>query len=147
MSGMVLSSSAQVTRDPFEVNPQSAMPNCDKEYRFKYETMINSTDEFIVFLKAHQSQEVLDDHFKPTQEFLLPRYTLGSLGKDAKNVISLDILKKKVEVTDVQFSKLSNKKIFSLTIWFKDFGESYPWQISIEGSDNGYVSIKFCAGI
>lgn len=153
MAAMVLSLSAQenitvkAARDPFEVSPEGNMPNCDKEYRFKYETKINSIDEFITFLKAHQSEEELSDHFKPTQEFLVPHYTLDSMNAGKKNVINLDNLKAKVETIDLQHSKLSNKKVIILTIWFRDFGENYPWQILIKASDNGYVSVKFCAGI
>lgn len=147
MGNIIFPLSAQENRDPFEVNPQSAMPNCDKEYRFKYETTINSIDEFIAFLKAHQSEEELSDHFKPTQEFLLPRYTLDSMNAGKKNVINLDNLKAKVETIDLQHSKLSNKKVFVLTIWFRDFEENYPWQILIKTSNNGHISVKFCAGI
>jgi hypothetical protein len=153
MTGMVLSLLAQekttvkAIRDPFEVKPQGAMPNCDREYRFKYKVVINSVGQFIAFLKAHQSKEELNGDFKPTQEFLLPRYTLESVGREKKNAININGLKTKVETIDLQHSTLSNTKIFILKIWFKDFGESYPWQILIKASNNGHVSVKFCAGI
>ncbi|MCK9614639.1 MAG: hypothetical protein M0R48_03940 [Candidatus Omnitrophica bacterium] len=138
---------AQENNDPFEVKPESNRPNCDKEYRFKYGVKINSADEFIGFLKAHQSERDLYD-FQPTQEFLLPRYTLeAKKNKDTENSINLDNLEAKVETIDLQHSKLSNKKIFILRVWFKDFKENYPWQILIKASDNGYFSVKFCAGI
>lgn len=136
----------QDASDPFEVKPQNAMPNCDKEYRFKYIDKINSVEEFIAFLKAHQSNDDLYD-FKPTQAYLLPAYTLEPAGKDTKNAINLDSLAQKVQVIDLKHSKLSNKKIFILNVWFKDFKENYPWQIMIKASNNGHVSVKFCAGI
>ncbi len=136
----------KATRDPFEAKPEGVMPNCDKEYRFKYEVKINSVDEFIAFLKAHQSEVDLYD-FVPTQEFIVPRYILELTGKEEKNIINLDNLKANAGTIDLQHSKLSNTKIFILQIWFKDFGESYPWQILIKASNNGHVSVRYCAGI
>ena len=34
----------KVISDPFELSPGAMGPNCDKEYRFKYEININSVD-------------------------------------------------------------------------------------------------------
>ncbi len=59
---------AQIKDDPFDKKPFEARPNCSKEYRFKYDVVINSVEEFIAFLKTHQSKGSIVE-FSPTEHF------------------------------------------------------------------------------
>ena len=129
----------KVVADPFESLPQPTQPNCDSEYRFKFDVTINSKDEFILFLKTHQFEGDLLN-YKSTEDRLIPSNT-------NQNQIDLDKLKTNVEIYKVENSKLSNKKIYILRIRNQDFNENWPWMITIIMSDKGYVSIKSCAGI
>lgn len=53
-----LAEEKSVEIDPFESIPLPAQPNCDKEYRFKFDVTINSGNEFILFLKTHQFEGI-----------------------------------------------------------------------------------------
>jgi len=130
----------KVVADPFENLPQPAQPNCDPEYRFKFDGTINSKDDFILFLKTHQFQGDLLN-YKPTEDRLIPSNTYN------QNQIDLDKLKTNVEIYKVENSKLSNKKIYILRIRNQDFNENWPWMITVIMSDKAYVSIRCCAGI
>jgi hypothetical protein len=132
--------------DPFELQPAGVQPNCDREQRFKYEITLRSIDDFIALLKAHQSDQGLHG-FVPTKENLVPGYTLQSVGMENKRRISLDDLKANVAVVDVKRSTLGNKKIYILQISHQDYKEGWPWQVLITASDQGNVSVVFCAGI
>lgn len=129
------------SEDPFESSPYERMPNCDAEYRFKFEVAINSIDEFILFLKNQQFKGALVD-YKPTENKLIPSHTAS------ENLeINLDKLKTKVKVIGISSSSLSNKRIYVLYINNGDFNTGWPWQIAIKMSDKGYVSVYYCAGI
>ena len=129
------------SEDPFENPPYKSMPNCDAEYRFKFEVAINSIDEFIAFLKNHQFKGALVD-YKPVENKLIPSHTAS------ENLeINLDKLKTKVKVVDIPSSSLLNKRIYTLYINNGDFKTGWHWQIAIKMSDKGYVSVYYCAGI
>jgi hypothetical protein len=130
--------------DPFEDLPGQPLPNCDKECRFKYDVQIKTVDEFITFLKQYQFDGDLVS-YKPEREKLIPSHTYSSLGKKLK--IDLEDLKSSVKVLDIGKSLLSNKKIYKLDITYQYFDkESWPWWITVQASDKGFVSIVYCAG-
>ena len=123
--------------DPFAKPPAKAAPNCGQEYRLKYDVQINSVDEFIAFLKNHQSKEASfdnpqQDNFVPLE---LPEYNF---------TLELDKLKDKVRTIEVTNIFASNKIVYELALG--GFCATGPWDIVIRMSNNGDVSIRHCAG-
>lgn len=129
--------------DPFEALPQKSMPNCDKEYRFKYDVEIKTVDDFMLFLLKHQDGEL--DSYKPVREKLIPSQMFDSLGKKQK--VDLEKVRQFVKVLDVEKSMISNTKIYKLDITYKDYDkDSWPWSIAVQMSDKGCVSVVYCGG-
>ena len=139
----------QPIKDLFENPPSGSKPNCNEEYRFKYDAEINSIDEFIGFLKKYQFEGELFSYV-PTKDKLIPMYTYPNESESFGDKIKIDLdrLKTKVEILEIKDSKLLNKKIYKLDITDNDFSSyGWPWGIFIEMSNQGHVSIVFCAGI
>jgi hypothetical protein len=130
---------------PFEKPPSGIGGNCDLEYRFKADTKIESADEFIQFLKNHQYNGNLSN-YKPTILELLPNRTSLNIQTHLNSQINLDLLKGNVIITTSK-ALFSNEKIFILEIKNQDFNDSYPWSLTIKMSENGYISLQYCAGI
>jgi hypothetical protein len=129
--------------DPFEGLPKKNTPNCDKEYRFKYDIEIKTADEFINFLKGHQDGFM--DSYKPARDKLIPMFTYDSIGKKIK--VDLEKVRQYVKVLEVEKSMLSNTRIYNLDITYKDYDkECWPWKIMIQMSDKGCVSVIYCVG-
>ena len=65
----------------------------------------------------------------------------------SKIEVDLDQLKKWVEISEIQNSLRMNKKVYRLSFgWGIYSGHPYAWRITIQMSDNGEVSIRYCAG-
>ena len=140
--------------DPFDSPPVNSIPNCSREYRFKYAENIKTPEEFIEFLKKHQEG---NKYFSvPTKDRLIPMYVEHGPGSGAnpkvdmdKSKISVDLdkLKKYIEIFEIQNSLRMNEKVYRLSFgWGIYSGHPYAWRITIQMSDNGEVSIRYCAG-
>lgn len=119
---------------PFEYPPKSAGGNCDQEYRFKFDTKINSVDEFIQFLKDHQYEGNLVRGYIPTKENLIPSHATYIIGPNSPPgpqnesmipPINLDELKDNVTIERSK-AIFSNEKIYCLIISGENFNDSYP---------------------
>jgi hypothetical protein len=140
----IATSQQAAVSDPFEVAPQKNVPNCDREYRFKYDIEIKSADDFISFLQKHQDGDL--DSYKPERDKVIPLRAYDSMGK--KMVIDLEKVKDYVKVLEVERSMLSNTKIYKLDITHKDYDKDmWPWLITVQMSDKGCFSVIYCAGI
>ncbi|MFA5116709.1 MAG: hypothetical protein WC486_05450 [Candidatus Omnitrophota bacterium] len=129
--------------DPFEDLPGKPLPDCDKEYRFKYDVEIKNVDDFIALLKSCQFEGDFVG-YKPEREKLIPRYTFNTQGK--KLTIELNDFKAGVKVYDIGRSLLSNKKLYKLEITYQYFDkEMWPWWLTVQASDKGCVSVVYCA--
>ena len=140
--------------DPFDSPPGHVIPNCSGEYRFKYNEKIATPEALIEFLKKHQGG---NKYFNvPTKDRLVPMYVEADPGSAAnakadmeksKIEVDLDQLKKWVEISEIQNSLRMNKKVYRLSFgWGIYSGHPYAWRITIQMSDNGEVSIRYCAG-
>lgn len=131
--------------DPFLKAPAGKVSGCDREFRHGYDVVIATAEDFIAFLKSHQSGEELQG-FSPSEAGLVPGYTLQSVGKEERKRISLDDLKDKVKVLEVKKSASANTRIFILQISHDDYDEGWPWQLLITASNHGQVSVVYCPG-
>jgi hypothetical protein len=140
---------------PFEYPPESIGGNCDKEYRFKFETSINSIDTFIQFLKEHQYNGSLDDSYSPSTNQLIPSHATFVIGHNGSSnppnqssipLINLDTLKTNVTVENSK-AIFSNERIYILMITNKNFNDNWHWVLFVKMSETGHVSVRFCAGI
>ncbi len=140
--------------DPFDSPPANVIRNCSEEYRFKYTDNITTPEAFIEFLKKHQGG---NKYFNvPTKARLIPMYverdpsSVVNIKADrdkSKIIIDLNKLKKRVEILELQNSLRMNKKIYRLSFgWGIYSGAPYAWRIMVLMSDNGDVSIRYCAG-
>ena len=140
--------------DPFDSPPVNSIRNCSGEYRFKYDEDITTPEAFIEFLKEHQAG---NKYFTvPTEDRLVPRYVEQDPGSvpntkadrdKSKIKVDLDNLIKRIEILEIQNSLRMNKKIYRLSFgWGIYSGHPYAWRITIQMSDNGDVSIRYCAG-
>jgi hypothetical protein len=149
-----ITTSSYALDDPFDSPPASSIRNCSGEYRFKYAEKITTAEAFIEFLKNHQGGNRYLD--APTKDRLIPMYVKGhpgsavttKAGMDKSEIkVDLDILKKRVEVFEIQNSLRKNKKIYKVSFgWGLYSGHPYAWRIAIQMSDNGDVSVRYCAG-
>ena len=131
--------------DPFDSPPVNFIRNCSGEYRFKYTENIATPEAFLEFLKKHQGG---NKYFNvPTKDRLIPMYVEHDPGSVANIKVDLDKLKKRVEILEIQNSLRMNKKIYKVSFgWGIYSGHPYAWRITIQMSDNGDVSIRYCAG-
>ena len=140
--------------DPFDSPPANLIRNCSEEYRFKYTDNITTPEAFIEFLKKHQGG---NKYFTvPTKERLIPKYVehdpsfdvnAKAEADESKIKVDLNRLTKRVEIIELQNSMHMNKKIYRLSFgWGIYSGDPYAWRISVQMSDNGDVSIQYCAG-
>lgn len=141
--GIATSGQAAIA-DPFEALPQKSMPNCDREYRFKYDIEIKTVDDFIIFLQKHQNGDM--DSYKPARDMLIPLHTYDSMGNKLR--IDLEKVGQYVKVLEVEKSMLSNTRIYKLEITYKAYDKNcWPWSITVQMSDKGCVCVIYCAGI
>jgi hypothetical protein len=140
---------------PFEYPPETIGDNCDKEYRFKFETSINSVDSFIQFLKEHQYNGSLVGGYSPSTNQLIPSHAAFVIGHNGSSnppnrssipPINLDTLKANVIVENSK-AIFSNERIYTLKITNEIFNDDWPWMLLVKISETGYVSVRFCAGI
>jgi hypothetical protein len=140
--------------DPFDSPMAKAIRNCSGEYRFKYDEKITTAEAFIEFLKDHQGGNKYLN--APTKDRLVPMYVEGRPGSTvtakagtdkSKIKVDLDLLKKRIKVFEIQNSLRKNKKIYKVSLgWGLYSGQPYAWRIAIQMSDNGDVSVRYCAG-
>ena len=139
--------------DPFDSPPVNVIRNCSREYRFKYTENITTPEAFIEFLKEHQGG---NRYFNvPTRDRLIPMYvehdpnsSVNTVGMDKSKIrVDLDKLKKWVKILEIQHSLRMNKKIYRVSFgWGIYSGHPYAWRIMVQMTDNGDVSIRYCAG-
>lgn len=140
--------------DPFDSPPVNIIRNCSWEYRFNYTENIRTPEAFIEFLKKHQGG---NKYFNvPTKGRLIPMYVEHDPSSVANTKVDMDKLKitvdldkliKRVEILDIQNSLRKNTKIYRLSFgWGIYSGHPYAWRIMIRMSDNGDLSIRYCAG-
>jgi len=131
---------------PFENPPSGSGGNCSQEYRFKVDTKIESSDEFIQFLKDHQYEGNLTSEYEPTINELIPDHTSLNIQTGLSSPINLDELEANVTITESN-AIFSNEKIYTLQIENQNFGDNWPWRLTIRMSETGHISIKHCAGV
>ena len=131
---------------PFENPPTGTGGNCGPEYRFKVDTKIQSASEFIQFLKAHQYEGNLTSDYEPTINELIPSNTSYNIQTKLSSPIYLDVLEANVTIMESN-AIFSNEKIYTLVIENQDFGDNWPWRLTIRMSETGCISIKHCAGV
>ncbi|MBE3128310.1 MAG: hypothetical protein IMZ43_03565 [Thermoplasmata archaeon] len=131
---------------PFENPPTGAGGNCGLEYRFKVDTKIQSVSEFIQFLKDHQYEGNLTSDYEPTINKLIPDHTSPNTQTKLSSPIDLVVLEANATITKSN-AIFSNEKIYTLVIENQDFGDNWPWRLTIRMSETGYISIKHCAGV
>ena len=141
--------------DPFNSPPQESFPNGNETY-FEYEIKINSNDDFLAFLKAHQDDGILhSDHDSPvkykypTKEKLLPGYIFHNSKFFPDIKLDLNNYKGKVEILEVKDSSRQNKLVYALEIDRYDFKEKVNlenWNIRILMSNNGNLFHTFVMG-
>jgi hypothetical protein len=69
---LILSGCTVIGGDPFGAPPKGTSPNCGPEYRYKFEVMVRSKEEFVEFVRQHGAelvdargnQRVLLDNFR-----------------------------------------------------------------------------------
>jgi len=131
---------------PFENPPTGTGGNCGPEYRFKFDTKIQSVDEFIQFLKDHQYVGNLTSDYEPTINELIPNHTSLDIQTGSSSPINLDELEANVTIMESN-AIFSDENIYTLVIENQNFGENWPWRLIIKMSEAGYISIKQCAGV
>jgi hypothetical protein len=150
----LISTELYALEDPFDSPPVNSIRNCSGEYRFKYNENIQTPEEFIEFLKKHQEGNKFFNI--PTKDRLIPMcvehdpssvaHTKADMDK-SKIKVDPDKLKKFIEIIDIQNSLRLNKKIYKLSFGWGIYScHPYAWRITIAMSDNGDVSIRYCAG-
>ena len=131
---------------PFENLPEGSSGNCGPEYRFKVDTKIDSTEAFLQFLKNHQYSGNLTSTYEPTISKLIPNRTSFDTKTQLSSPINLDLFRSEVTVS-ISKAIFSNEKIYTLVIKNQDFSDNWPWSLTIKMSENGYISIRYCAGV
>jgi hypothetical protein len=150
----LISTELYALEDPFDSPPVNSIRNCSGEYRFKFNENIQTPEEFIEFLKKHQEGNKFFN--VPTKDRLIPMYVERDPSSVAHPKADMDKskikvepgnLKKFIEILDIENSLRLNKKIYKLSFgWGIYSGHPYAWRITITMSDNGDVSIRYCAG-
>jgi hypothetical protein len=131
---------------PFENPPTGTGGDCGPEYRFKVDAKIQSVSEFIQFLKAHQYKGNLTSNYEPTINELIPNNTPYNSQTKMSSPIDIDALEDNVTIMESN-AIFSNEKIYTLVIENQNFGDNWPWRLTIRMSETGYISIKYCAGV
>ena len=134
---------------PFTSPPSDRVPNCSREYRFKYNKEINNKEDFISFLEKHQYNGTLYHNYEPNYSNLIPDKIQKKMIADNQTLDNHIKVDEFIDYVSIETSNalFSDEKIYTLSISNNYFNDSWPWFLQIKMSEKGHVSIKYCAGV